>query len=81
MAHPNVQQLLAAVWYEGSPGFRRKKMIGQLIEITKMATMFPVYSMAYMLAPDSSLGTQMKKPFTKFIAHSAAYCFFLCKYS
>ncbi|KAG8194409.1 hypothetical protein JTE90_011020 [Oedothorax gibbosus] len=77
VAHPNVQQLLAAVWYEGSPGFRRKPMVGQLMEIFKMAAMFPVYSAAYMIAPESTLGMQMKKPFTKFIAHSASYCFFL----
>ncbi|KAJ8929134.1 hypothetical protein NQ314_018202 [Rhamnusium bicolor] len=25
IAHPNVQQLLASIWYEGLPGFRRKK--------------------------------------------------------
>ncbi|GFQ96127.1 transient receptor potential-gamma protein [Trichonephila clavata] len=77
VAHPNVQQLLASVWYEGSPGFRRKHMVGQLIDISKMAMMFPVYSIAYMMAPNSSLGHTMKKPFTKFIAHSSAYCFFL----
>ncbi|GFY76506.1 transient receptor potential protein [Trichonephila inaurata madagascariensis] len=77
VAHPNVQQLLASVWYEGSPGFRRKRMVGQLIDISKMAMMFPVYSIAYMMAPNSSLGLTMKKPFTKFIAHSSAYCCFL----
>ncbi|GIY17362.1 transient receptor potential protein [Caerostris darwini] len=77
VAHPNVQQLLAAVWYEGSPGFRRKGPVGQLLDISKMATMFPVYSMAYMMAPSSSLGQTMKKPFTKFIVHSSAYCCFL----
>ncbi|PRD31929.1 UNVERIFIED_CONTAM: Trpgamma [Trichonephila clavipes] len=77
VAHPNVQQLLASVWYEGSPGFRRKHMVGQLIDISKMAMMFPVYSIAYMMSPNSSLGLTMKKPFTKFIAHSSAYCCFL----
>ncbi|KAF8790528.1 transient receptor potential protein-like isoform X2 [Argiope bruennichi] len=77
VAHPNVQQLLASVWYEGSPGFRRKNLVGQLMDISKMATMFPIYSMAYMMAPNSSLGQTMKKPFTKFIVHSSAYCFFL----
>lgn len=24
VAHPNVQQLLAKIWYDGLPGFRRK---------------------------------------------------------
>ncbi|XP_071043671.1 transient receptor potential-gamma protein [Parasteatoda tepidariorum] len=77
VAHPNVQQLLASVWYEGSPGFRRKGPIGQLIEISKIFLLFPVYSVAYMISSNSSLGLKMKQPFTKFIAHSSAYCFFL----
>ena len=30
VAHPNVQQLLASIWYEGLPGFRQKNMILQV---------------------------------------------------
>lgn len=30
MAHPSVQQLLAAMWYEGLPGFRRKTLAAQV---------------------------------------------------
>ncbi|XP_049791463.1 transient receptor potential protein [Schistocerca nitens] len=77
VAHPNVQQLLAAIWYEGLPGFRRKSMVGQLFEVAKLGSMFPVYSMIYMIAPNSKMGLFMKKPFVKFIIHSASYAFFL----
>jgi len=30
VAHPNIQQLLAAIWYEGLPGFRRKSPLQKL---------------------------------------------------
>ncbi|KAK0091387.1 hypothetical protein PV326_003301 [Microctonus aethiopoides] len=77
VAHPNVQQLLAAIWYDGLPGFRRLSMIGQLIEVGKLGSMFPIYSTIYMIAPQSKMGQFMKKPFVKFICHSSSYAFFL----
>ncbi|CAG9767035.1 unnamed protein product [Ceutorhynchus assimilis] len=77
IAHPNVQQLLAAIWYEGLPGFRRKNMIGQGIQVAKLGAMFPVYCTVYMIAPNSTMGVFMKKPFVKFIVHSASYGLFL----
>ncbi|KYN44525.1 Transient receptor potential protein [Trachymyrmex septentrionalis] len=77
VSHPNVQQLLAAIWYDGLPGFRRKNMIAQLMEVAKLGAMFPVYSIIYMIAPSSQMGSFMKKPFVKFICHSASYAFFL----
>lgn len=79
VAHPNVQQLLAAIWYEGLPGFRRKAMLGQITQVAKFGSMFPVYSMIYMMAPHSKMGQFMKKPFVKFICHSSSYAFFLSK--
>uniref|UniRef100_A0A146KZM0 Transient receptor potential protein n=6 Tax=Lygus hesperus TaxID=30085 RepID=A0A146KZM0_LYGHE len=77
VAHPNVQQLLAAIWYEGLPGFRRKSMAMQLLELGKLGAMFPMYSAIYMVAPTSQTGMFMKKPFVKFVMHSASYSFFL----
>lgn len=81
VAHPNVQQLLAAIWYEGLPGFRRKSIIGQGIQVIKFASMFPVFSTVYMIAPTSNMGLFMKKPFVKFICHSSSYAFFLSRYT
>ncbi|KAG8312007.1 hypothetical protein J6590_031470 [Homalodisca vitripennis] len=77
VAHPNVQQLLAAIWYEGLPGFRRKTMVGQMVQVGQLGAMFPVYSSIYMMAPKSKMGLFMKKPFVKFICHSASYACFL----
>ncbi|CAH0718988.1 unnamed protein product, partial [Brenthis ino] len=77
VAHPNVQQLLGTIWYEGLPGFKRKGMVGQCVQVAKMGAMFPVYCTIYMLAPDSEYGQFMKKPFVKFISHSSSYMMFL----
>lgn len=51
VAHPNIQQLLAAMWYEGVPGFRRKSALDKIAIITKVAVLFPLYCMLYMIAP------------------------------
>ncbi|XP_053616411.1 transient receptor potential protein isoform X2 [Plodia interpunctella] len=77
VAHPNVQQLLGAIWYEGLPGFKRKNIVGQCIQVAKLGVMFPVYCTIYMLAPNSEYGRFMKKPFVKFICHSTSYMLFL----
>ncbi|XP_069953350.1 transient receptor potential protein-like [Cherax quadricarinatus] len=77
VAHPNVQQLLGAIWYDGLPGFRRKDLTGQCVEVAKLACMFPVLSFAYIFCPSSSKGKFIKKPFVKFITHCASYMLFL----
>ncbi|CAH2227624.1 jg17131 [Pararge aegeria aegeria] len=77
VAHPNVQQLLGSIWYEGLPGFKRKSIVGQCVQVAKMGAMFPIYCTIYMLAPESEYGQYMKKPFVKFICHSSSYMMFL----
>ncbi|XP_025986814.1 transient receptor potential-gamma protein isoform X2 [Solenopsis invicta] len=77
VAHPNVQQLLASIWYEGLPGFRRKNMFLQALEIVRIGVLFPFFSVAYIIAPHSIIGQTMRKPFIKFICHSASYFTFL----
>ncbi|XP_011503565.1 PREDICTED: transient receptor potential-gamma protein isoform X1 [Ceratosolen solmsi marchali] len=77
VAHPNVQQLLASIWYEGLPGFRRKNMVLQALEIVRIGILFPFFSAAYIIAPHSVIGQTMRKPFIKFICHSASYFTFL----
>ncbi|XP_037087479.1 LOW QUALITY PROTEIN: transient receptor potential-gamma protein-like [Pollicipes pollicipes] len=77
VAHPNVQQLLASIWYEGLPGFRRKNMFLQMIEVIRIGILFPLFSFCYITAPHSRVGQTMRKPFIKFICHSASYLTFL----
>ncbi|KAF5277599.1 hypothetical protein FQA39_LY06092 [Lamprigera yunnana] len=77
VAHPNVQQLLAAIWYEGVPGFRRKKTIWQIVHLVKLIMLFPFLSVLYIIAPRSKPAQFIQKPFIKFVCHSASYVFFL----
>ncbi|KAK4012303.1 hypothetical protein OUZ56_021403 [Daphnia magna] len=77
VAHPNVQQLLASIWYEGLPGFRRKNMILQSLEVIRIGVLFPLFSILYILFPHSRAGKTLRKPFIKFICHSASYFTFL----
>uniref|UniRef100_A0A1B6EER2 Transient receptor ion channel domain-containing protein n=1 Tax=Clastoptera arizonana TaxID=38151 RepID=A0A1B6EER2_9HEMI len=77
VAHPNIQQLLAAIWYDGLPGFRRKPLIQKMWEIVKVALLFPMYCVLYMIAPETKTGNLMRKPFMKFLIHASSYLFFL----
>ncbi|KAH9424601.1 Short transient receptor putative channel 1 [Dermatophagoides pteronyssinus] len=76
-AHASVQQLLASIWYEGLPGFRRKNIVIQITQLIGIGILFPFLSIAYILAPYSTAGKFIKKPFIKFICHSASYVTFL----
>nr|CAD7400654.1 unnamed protein product [Timema cristinae] len=77
VAHPNIQQLLAALWYEGLPGFRRKPMVQKCLDVSQVALLFPFYCMLYMVAPNTATGKLMRKPFMKFLIHASSYLFFL----
>lgn len=81
VAHPNVQQILGTIWYEGLPGFRRKNLFGQVIQLMRLSAMFPVYCLVYMVLPRSKMGLFIKKPFIKFICQSNSYMLFLSKLS
>ena len=73
--------MLARIWYDGLPGFRRKPVPQKLIQISRIALMFPFYCMLYIIAPNSPTGKLMRKPLLKFLIHASSYLSFLCKYS
>ncbi|XP_065082989.1 transient-receptor-potential-like protein [Ochlerotatus camptorhynchus] len=77
VAHANIQQLLAAMWYEGVPGFRRKTAMEKIGIILKVAILFPFYCMMYMIAPTCETAMFLRKPFMKFLIHASSYLFFL----
>ena len=79
MAHPNVQQLLASIWYEGLPGFRQMNMFLQTLEVCRIGLLFPFFSLAYIIAPCATFSLKLRKPFIKFICTSASYFTFLCE--
>ncbi|XP_033839937.1 short transient receptor potential channel 5a [Periophthalmus magnuspinnatus] len=77
VAQPNCQQLLATLWYDGFPGWRRRHWAVKLVTCFIIGLLFPVFSLIYLLAPKSALGRFIKKPFIKFICHTASYLTFL----
>lgn len=77
VSHSHCQQLLASLWYEGLPGFRRRHAVIQILITSIVGLLFPVFSVAYLLLPRSSIGRIMRQPFIKFICHSISYIFFL----
>ncbi|KAH8040875.1 hypothetical protein HPB51_013045 [Rhipicephalus microplus] len=77
VAHPNVQQQMSTLWYDGLPGFRRKSIFGQCLQIVKIGVAFPFYSAMYIFFPRSRIGRVMKKPFVKFISNAFSYLLFL----
>ncbi|XP_077164036.1 short transient receptor potential channel 5 isoform X1 [Paroedura picta] len=77
VAQPNCQQLLATLWYDGFPGWRRKHWAVKLLTCITIGLLFPILSVAYLLAPKSRLGLFIKKPFIKFICHTGSYLTFL----
>uniref|UniRef100_A0A8C4ENZ4 Transient receptor potential cation channel, subfamily C, member 5a n=1 Tax=Dicentrarchus labrax TaxID=13489 RepID=A0A8C4ENZ4_DICLA len=77
VAQPNCQQLLATLWYDGFPGWRRRHWAVKLVTCFIIGLLFPVFSLIYLLAPKSALGNFIKKPFIKFICHTASYLTFL----
>lgn len=79
VAHPYIQQLLATVWYEGLPGFRRLGLYKQTIEIIKIVYFFPFYCLVYLYVPTARIGKVMEKPFMKFLIHLSSYLSYLGK--
>ncbi|XP_062870199.1 short transient receptor potential channel 4a [Trichomycterus rosablanca] len=77
VAQPNCQQLLASRWYDEFPGWRRRHWASKLITCILIGLMFPLFSVFYLIAPKSHYGKLIRKPFIKFICHTASYLTFL----
>ncbi|XP_015184673.1 PREDICTED: transient-receptor-potential-like protein isoform X2 [Polistes dominula] len=77
VAHSHVQQYLAAIWYEGVPGFRRMSILQKFWILIKTALLFPFYCIVYLFAPKSKFGQLLRRPFVKFLVHASSYIFFL----
>lgn len=77
VAQPNCQQLLASRWYDELPGWRRRHWAVKLITCIFIGLLFPVLSILYLVSPKSCYGLFIRKPFIKFICHTASYLTFL----
>ncbi|XP_030056265.1 short transient receptor potential channel 4 [Microcaecilia unicolor] len=77
VAQPNCQQLLASRWYDEFPGWRRRHWAVKLLTCVITGLLFPFFAACYLIAPKSTLGLFIRKPFIKFICHTASYLTFL----
>uniref|UniRef100_A0AAR2K442 Transient receptor ion channel domain-containing protein n=1 Tax=Pygocentrus nattereri TaxID=42514 RepID=A0AAR2K442_PYGNA len=77
VAQPNCQQLLASRWYDEFPGWRRRHWACKFITCIFIGLLFPLFSIFYLIAPKSHYGLFIRKPFIKFICHTASYLTFL----
>ncbi|KAG7322413.1 hypothetical protein KOW79_013759 [Hemibagrus wyckioides] len=77
VAQPNCQQLLASRWYDEFPGWRRRHWAGKFVTCIFIGLLFPLFSIFYLIAPKTHYGLFIRKPFIKFICHTASYLTFL----
>ncbi|XP_073685597.1 short transient receptor potential channel 4a [Garra rufa] len=77
VAQPNCQQLLASRWYDEFSGWRRRHWASKFITCMFIGFLFPFFSLLYLIAPKSHHGLFIRKPFIKFICHTASYLTFL----
>ncbi|XP_044141218.1 short transient receptor potential channel 4 [Bufo gargarizans] len=78
VAQPNCQQLLASRWYDELSGWRRRHWAVKMVTCVIIGLLFPIFSACYLIAPKSNLGLFIRKPFIKFICHTASHLTFLC---
>nr|XP_054755215.1 transient-receptor-potential-like protein [Lytechinus pictus] len=77
VAHPHTQQLLASIWYEGLPGWRRRNWFVKSLICSALICLFPIMALYYLIFPRTPIGTLLRSPFMKFLNHSASFIFFL----
>lgn len=77
VAQPNCQQLLASRWYDEFPGWRRRHWAGKFVTCVFIGFLYPLFAICYLIAPKSRYGLFIRKPFIKFICHTASYLTFL----
>ncbi|XP_077360211.1 short transient receptor potential channel 4-like [Festucalex cinctus] len=77
VAQPNCQQLLASRWYDEFPGWRRRHWAGKFLTCVFIGLLYPAFALCYLTAPKSRYGLFIRKPFIKFICHTASYLTFL----
>ncbi|ESO12412.1 hypothetical protein HELRODRAFT_63393 [Helobdella robusta] len=77
VAHPHCQQLLASVWFEGIPGWRRRNFITKVVIIITLICFLPIMALIYLVFPRSRIGRLVRTPFMKFMYHSVSFGVFL----
>ncbi|XP_037270713.2 transient-receptor-potential-like protein isoform X1 [Rhipicephalus microplus] len=78
VAHPNCQQLLTSIWYQGLPVWRRRNALSKTCICAGLIVLLPAIACYYLAFPRSRFSRVVRSPFMKFIYHSASFgCFLL----
>ncbi|WAQ97758.1 TRPL-like protein, partial [Mya arenaria] len=77
VAHPNCQQLLTSIWYEGLPGWRKRSALAKFFICLGLILSMPFMAVYYWVFPMSRIGQILRSPFMKFLYHSASFGAFL----
>ncbi|XP_033631604.1 transient-receptor-potential-like protein [Asterias rubens] len=77
VAHPNTQQVLSSIWYEGLPGWRGSNAFTKFLLCVLVMVMMPINALIYLLFPRTRIGQMMRSPFMKFMHHSSSFVIFL----
>lgn len=77
VAHPHCQQLLASIWYDGLPGWRKRNFLTKVCIIVGLILLMPFMAVYYLVLPHSRIGQLLRTPFMKFMYHSATFAVFL----
>lgn len=79
VAHPNCQQLIAARWYDGLPGYRRRNDVTRLLTMATIGLLHPLLCIFYTIWPCGAIGHFLRRPFVNCICHGASYLVFVCE--
>ncbi|CAH1795209.1 unnamed protein product [Owenia fusiformis] len=78
VAHPNCQQQLTTMWYGAEMGFLQSlNTLRKVCLIVFGAPLVPFLCIAYVLFPNSKLGSALRCPTVKFITHTLSHFIFL----
>ena len=77
VAHPHCQQLLASIWYDGLPGWRKRNFLAKVCIIIGLILLMPFMAVYYLILPHSRIGQLLRTPFMKFMYHSVTFGVFL----
>ncbi|XP_077991582.1 short transient receptor potential channel 4-like [Glandiceps talaboti] len=77
IAHPHCQQILIRRWYHGLGQWRKFSFFKSMMITLMFAITYPIYSICYIIAPDSKPTRLLKSPYVKFSMQTASAMAFL----
>ena len=77
MAHPYSQLMLNSVLYNDLESWEHRNFVVRMLLGLFLASLLPLSSLIYFLAPNCRPSLWLKKPLFKFLNHSGSFVWFL----